>query len=91
MKENPADIVTQKILERTNKVSERIAIQLKNTKPFATELISPTAKIWALDNVGTLDMMDLRKEFGDEAIGRLIFEIEELRTDKRVVRNRGTI
>ena len=86
MKENPADIVTEKFLEQTKKVSEGIARQLKGTKPFATELIPPTVKIWAMDYLGLMDMVDIRNDFGDEAINRLGLDIEKLRTDGRRVK-----
>lgn len=83
MKENPADVVTERFLEQTKKVSEGIAKQLKGTKPFATELIPPTVKIWAKDYLGLMDMVDIRNESGDEAINRLWFDIEKLRQDGR--------
>jgi len=83
MRENPADIVTQKILERTTKVSERIAKQLKNTKPFATEIIPPSVKVWAIDNLGIMDMAEISKEYPPEAIEKLIAEAERLKVDGR--------
>ena len=83
MKDNPADIVTAKILEQTTRVSERIAKQLKNTKPFAREVTPPSVKIWAVDNLGIMDMIDIRNEFGDGAIGELIAEAAKLRADGR--------
>jgi hypothetical protein len=83
MKENPADVVTNEILARVNKVSERISKQLKNTKPFAREMLPARTKIWAVDNLGLLDMEDFRKEFGDEAISKLLYEVEKLKSDGR--------
>jgi hypothetical protein len=83
MKENPADIVTERILARTAKVSDHIAKRLKNTKPYATEIIPPSVKIWAVDNLGIMDMQEITQQYGLEAVSELIAEAEKLRADGR--------
>ena len=83
MENNPGDVMVGKILEKAHLVSNGIARQLKNTKPFAKDGLSPISKIWAIEHIHPIDMVEIQKEFGDEAIGNLIYEIEKLKADGR--------
>lgn len=86
MKENPMDDVLDRVMSRQQAVSETIAQRFKGTSPFATEKLSPTAKIWAIDNIGTEDMSELIDEFGQDAIGHMLYQVNKMRTDKRRTR-----
>ena len=83
MKPNPMDDVLDKVMNRQRGVSDTIAQRFKGTSPFATEKLSPTAKIWAIDNLGIEDMNELRQEFGDEAIGYMLYQVNKMRYDGR--------
>lgn len=56
--------------------------QFKNTKPIQSD-ITPEEQIWSEENLGTEDFNELVQEFGEEEMGKLLYEINRLKTDGR--------
>ena len=56
--------------------------QFKNTKPIQSD-ITPEEQIWSEENLGTEDFNELVQEFGQEEMGKLLYEINRLKTDGR--------
>lgn len=83
MREGSMDKVLGKVSERFDKVADLMAKQFKGTKPFATEQFSPAQKIWAVDNLGYDDMPDIVNEYGVDAVGHKLAEIEKMRQRRR--------
>ena len=56
--------------------------QFKNTKPIQSD-ITPEEQIWSEENLGAEDFEELVQEFGEEEMGKLLYEINRLKTDGR--------
>jgi len=79
MRENPLDDVLDKVMKRQHAVSDNIARRFKKTSPFASIPLTPKAKLWAIDNLGTEDMVDLVREYGEERVGTMLYEVNKHR------------
>ena len=83
MKEGSVKAITDKFIKRQDGLRGKITQQLKVDKPFAKEKIPTETKLWAIDHLGTVDMEELRQEFGDAAINLALHKIEKMRNDGR--------
>lgn len=83
MREGSVKVITDKLLSRQEGLREKITQQLKTEKPFAEPKVPVETRLWADEHCGTMDMMELRQEFGDEAVNLMLFNLEKLRTDGR--------
>jgi len=83
MREGSIDKVLDKALKRKDQVSDIMSKQFKGERNLSPDRLSPMAKIWAVDNLGLQDMDELRQEFGDEAIGYVLYQINKSRSDGR--------
>ena len=77
MKEDLLGSMREKLLSNRGSLKDALVKQLKKQVPKAGP--SSMEKIWALDNLGIMDMMQLRQEFGDDAMNNLVGGIEQLR------------
>jgi len=83
VKEGSVKVIMDKVLSRQEGLRGKITQQLKMEKPFAKDKIPLETKLWSLDHLGTMDMVELRQEFGDAAVNLMLFNLEKLRTDGR--------
>jgi cytochrome c556 len=79
MREGSLDNILSLMMKRRDRMIGDLAKQFKGEKPFATVPFTPAQKIWAIDNLGTQDMDELRQEFGDEAVAYSLKKINDLR------------
>ena len=77
MKEDLLGAMKTQILSQRGVLKNSLIKQLKMQVPKASP--SSMEQIWAVDNLGIMDMMELRQEFGDDAMNNLISGIEQLR------------
>lgn len=70
--------INDKILEKQIALQQRaikkIGEMVKGSNPFAMERIDPDLKLWAVNNLGSEDVMDLINEYGEDKINQLIGE-----------------
>lgn len=83
MREGSVKVITEKFLKRQEGLREKIVRQLKVDKPFAKPRIPTETKLWGVDHLGTVDMEELRQEFGDMAVNTILYKLEKLRNDGR--------
>jgi hypothetical protein len=81
--EGSLEVIRDKLLKRKDGLRGKMAQQLKIAHPMSKEKIPPATKLWAVDNLGTMDMQELRQEFGDAAVNLALFNLEKLRNDGR--------
>jgi hypothetical protein len=81
MKEDLLGSMKAGLLKQRGRLKEALVKQLKLQVPKGG--IPAHRQIEALDNLGLMDMMKLRQEYGDDALNNLIFNIEKLRADGR--------
>jgi len=79
VKEGLNDKILNKVLKMSDRITDRIAIETKGQKPFASVEMHAEDLIWASDNLGYEDMTDLINEFGYDAVNRQLFEINKLK------------
>jgi hypothetical protein len=84
VREGTPDKVLKKVMSRKERLSDRLTLQLKGEKHFATEKISPQMLIWAYDNIGNSDLLRFRQEFGNRAVDYLEDDVRKMRIDGRV-------
>ena len=74
----------EKMLEDRGKLKSALVEQVK--KETKQTGIPAWRQVQAKDNLGLMDMMKLRNEYGDEALNELFGNIEKLRADGRMLR-----
>ena len=79
MKEGRGDKVTELVIQRRGKLSDFISSEFKSQKPFASEQLPVKDQIWAIDSIGTQDIVELEQEFGREALNTLFYQVEKRR------------
>jgi hypothetical protein len=88
MKEGLNDKTLKKMLEMNKKISNRITLSLRSTKPFASNPVPPEDLIYAKRTLGYNDLMALYQEYGREEVDKLMHKIQKME-DRRI--KRGTI
>jgi len=85
MKTGINDKIVDDMMRIDQLAAKKIESTLKGDKPFAAKKLDQSKFLWAVRNIGTRDLQELRAEFGDEAVGRLRYEaamIEEQRNGR---------
>ena len=65
-----------------NKVIGQLAEEFKDTRPVLGQ-VNPNDAIWAVDNLGYEDMDELKAEFGENEINKMLYQVYKWKTDKR--------
>ncbi len=78
-KTNPLDDVLDRVMARKSGVSDIIARRFKGTNPFASMKLTPTIKLWARDNLNTSDMQNFINEFGEDRVGYMLYQMNQLK------------
>jgi hypothetical protein len=77
------EAVKRKILNQKDSLKKTLVTQFKGEKPFSKKSFTPEQKIWAVDNLGVMDEMALRRELGDISFEYTRFQINKLRNRRR--------
>ena len=77
------DKILDRMLDLNNKAVTKIRHDLKGTKPFASKPIPPEDLIYAKNTLGYMDMQDLVKEYGQEKVNKLLFDISLMENRRR--------
>jgi len=85
MKEDLLGSMRDGVLEQRNDLKGALVKQLKMQVPKTG--VPAWRKIQAMDNLGIVDFMKLRSEYGDEAIDKLFGDIYALKADGRRKQN----
>lgn len=75
LKEGLNDKILKHILRIDKQVVGKIRQQLEGDKPFASKPIPPEQLIYAKNNLGSEDLMDLVRDYGASAVNNLFYEI----------------
>jgi len=67
--------ILNRMMELNNKAIARIHSNLKGTKPFASKPVPPEDLIYAKNNIGYMDLKDLNREYGRDAVNKLFYDI----------------
>lgn len=88
MKEGLNDKILKNILRLDKQITGKIKQRLEGTKPFASKPIPPEQLIYAKNNLGSEDLMDLVRDYGAVVIDNLFGEINDM---EKARRKTGTI
>ncbi len=72
------ELIVNKQMAIQKRALKKIDDMLKGDKPFRMERQDPQILIDAVNNLGYMDMMNLRQEFGDDAVNWVIGEAKKL-------------
>ena len=79
MKDNIYEMAVEKVTNRMNQVSNRLATNFKGVKPFGKEEIPKTDLLTSYQNLGTQDMDYLVMKHGREVVNSFIQDMEVLK------------
>ncbi len=79
MKENLYTKVLDRVYEKLDKTSEKIALNFKGVKPFNKEPISKSKLLEAYNTLTPMEMNNLISTHGEESVNDFIREMEELK------------
>lgn len=83
MSEGLNDKILTRMLDLNSKAISRIQRDLKGTKPFASKPIPPEDLIYAKNTLGYMDMQDLVREYGQEKVNTLFYDISLMENRRR--------
>lgn len=69
------DKILKRMTDLNNRSIARIRSNLKGTAPFAAKPIPPEDLIYAKNTIGYMDLKDLNREYGRDAINKLLYDI----------------
>jgi len=88
MRKGLNDRILEHILRLDGLVVSKIRQRLEGDKPFASKPVPPEQLIYAKNNLGSEDLMDLVREYGPSAVNSLFYKITMM---ERARRKSGTI
>jgi len=83
MREGINDKILAKVMSLNSLASGKINEKLKSDKPFASEKMDDDTLLWAVNNLGMEDMMELQKEYPREQLNKLLYETAMIEQRRR--------
>lgn len=82
MKENLWDSVLKQLESDEEAVSDYLAQEYKNVRPFDAKEIPKEDLLWAYENLGIQDMQQLIQKHGEDAVNEYIYDMTMLQRRK---------
>ena len=74
MKKGINDLILNKIMDLDTRSSKKIAQILKGDRPFSSKELDPDMYVWAVNNLGSQDLQELRQMYTDEALSKVKYD-----------------